>query len=71
MLTLQALIVVATGVVVGCQAEIGSTGRLEVIAAISEPDIVRRILDHLDLPSTPPQCKPARGPPEDMPLFEN
>jgi hypothetical protein len=47
------------------------TGRLEVIAAISEPDIVRRILDHLDLPSTPPQCKPARGPPEDMPLFEN
>jgi hypothetical protein len=51
MLTLQALIVVATGVVVGCQAEIGSTGRLEVIAAISEPDIVRRILDHLDPPS--------------------
>ena len=45
--------------------------RLEVIAAISDPDIVRRILDHLRLPSTPPQCKPARGPPDDMPLFPN
>jgi hypothetical protein len=46
-------------------------GRLEVIAAISDPDVVRRILDHLGLPVTPPQCKPARGPPEDLPLFDH
>jgi hypothetical protein len=38
---------------------------------IFDPDIVRRILDHLGLPVTPPQCKPARGPPENIPLFEN
>lgn len=46
-------------------------GRLEVIAAISEPDTVRRILDHLGLPSTPPECKPARAPPEDLFSFDN
>jgi hypothetical protein len=46
-------------------------GRLEVIAAISDPDVVRRILDHLGLPVTPPQCKPARGPPEDLPVFDH
>jgi hypothetical protein len=46
-------------------------GRLEVIAAISDPDVVRRILDHLGLPSTPPQCKPARAPPDPMPLFDH
>jgi hypothetical protein len=46
-------------------------GRLEVIAAISDPDTLRRILDHLGLPSTPPECKPARGPPEDLHLFDN
>jgi hypothetical protein len=46
-------------------------GRLEVIAAISDPDTLRRILDHLGLPSAPPECKPARGPPEDLHLFDN
>lgn len=41
-------------------------GRLQVIAAISEPSTVHRILDHLSLPSLPPQCQPARGPPKDL-----
>ncbi len=32
-------------------------------AAITEPDNVVQILEHLDLPATPPPLAPARGPP--------
>jgi len=36
---------------------------LTVLAAISEPPVVTRILQHLGLPSDAPLCQPARGPP--------
>jgi hypothetical protein len=40
----------------------GGTRRL--IAMITEGLVVRRILDHLELPSSPPPIAPARAPPE-------
>ena len=40
-------------------------GRLKVIAAISEPAVVHKILNHLDLPTTLPNPAPARAPPDD------
>jgi hypothetical protein len=39
-------------------------GRLRVIAFITEAAAVRRILDHLGLPSTVPRLAPARDPPQ-------
>jgi len=39
-------------------------GRLRFIAAILEPAVVRRILDHLGLPSEPVRLRPARAPPD-------
>ena len=38
-------------------------GRREVIAVIDEGNTVKRILDHLGIPSAPPRLQPARGPP--------
>ena len=38
-------------------------GRLRFIAAVLEPAAVRRILDHLGLPSEPVRLHPARAPP--------
>jgi hypothetical protein len=35
-----------------------------VIAFITDPPVVQRILAHLDLPTTPPPIAPARGPPQ-------
>lgn len=40
-------------------------GNVELIAVITSPTAIKRILDHLDLPSTPPQISP-RGPPTDQ-----
>ncbi|MCG8424702.1 MAG: transposase [Proteobacteria bacterium] len=37
------------------------TARLRVLAFITQPDVIHRILAHLDLPTTPPDC--ARSPP--------
>jgi hypothetical protein len=37
-------------------------GPVELIAVITQPAVIKKILDHLDLPSTPPQVGP-RGPP--------
>ncbi len=37
---------------------------MRIIAFISEPSTVRRILIHLHLPTTPPPLSPARGPPD-------
>ncbi len=34
------------------------------IAAITEPDVIRRILEHLDLPSVAPAPAPPRAPPQ-------
>jgi hypothetical protein len=40
-------------------------GKAEVLAVIIDPTVVRRILDHLGLPATPPRRGPAqaRAPP--------
>jgi hypothetical protein len=39
-------------------------GRLRVLAFITQPDIVVRILDHLGLSTSGPSIEPARGPPQ-------
>ena len=39
-------------------------GRVEIIAYITEPTTVSRILGHLDLPTEPPLRAPARAPPQ-------
>jgi hypothetical protein len=39
-------------------------GRLVVLAAISDPPVVAKILRHLGLPTEGPCCAPARAPPE-------
>ncbi len=39
-------------------------GRLEWIALITQPHVVRRILDHLNLPAGRPTVAPARDPPD-------
>jgi len=44
-------------------------GRLVVLAAISDPPVVAKILEHLRLPTAPPRCAPARAPPQDELLF--
>ena len=38
-------------------------GHLRPIAAITQPTVIRAILEHLGLPADPPQLKPARAPP--------
>jgi hypothetical protein len=37
---------------------------MTIIAFITDPPVVRHILDHIGEPSTPPGISPARGPPE-------
>ena len=39
-------------------------GRRRVVALIDDPDVIHAILAHLQLPTTPPQLEPARGPPD-------
>ena len=39
-------------------------GKTKIIAAIEDPLVIKIILNHLELPSTPPKLHPARGPPE-------
>jgi hypothetical protein len=43
----------------------GCSGQLRIIAAITRPDAVRKILEHLRLPAEPPSLAPARDPPTD------
>ena len=38
-------------------------GKVRVIAAIEDPKIIKKILEHMGLPSTPPRLEMARGPP--------
>lgn len=38
-------------------------GRLRLIALIDDPAVVRRVLQHLDLPTEVPEARPARAPP--------
>lgn len=44
-------------------------GRMSVIATIEAADVLRKILDHLDLPTNPPAPLPARPPPRLPDLF--
>jgi len=39
------------------------TKKMRIIAAIEDPNVIKKILDHLGLPSAPPRLHPARGPP--------
>jgi hypothetical protein len=44
-------------------------GRIRVLAVIEQPDVIRRILEHLGLPAAPLAIAPARSPPEAADLF--
>ena len=44
-------------------------GRLELIALIEDPRVIRRILNHLGLPAEVPVPRPARSPP--LPLTQS
>lgn len=37
--------------------------KMKIIAAIEEPQVIKKILGHLGLPTKPPEIWPARGPP--------
>ena len=39
-------------------------GRMEILAAITEPEAIRKILDHLGIPSEAPPRTAARSPPQ-------
>ncbi len=39
-------------------------GPMKIIAAIEDPKVIKKILDHLELPSIAPRFAPARGPPQ-------
>ncbi len=45
----------------------GCGGRCQILAAITQPEVIRAILLWLGLPAEPPAVHPARGPPG---LFE-
>jgi ribosomal protein S27E len=45
-------------------------GRMKLIAMIDQPDVIKKILDHLNLPTEPPRTHPARPPPEQLELPE-
>lgn len=46
-------------------------GRMKIIAAIEDPKVIRKILEHLGLPTKPPPLYPARGPPRQEHYFED
>lgn len=39
-------------------------GRMRILAFLTDPHVVRAILEHLGLPSAAPPIPPARGPPQ-------
>ena len=39
-------------------------GKMKIIAAIEDPPVIKKILEHIGLPSKPPMPWPARGPPQ-------
>ena len=39
-------------------------GRVKIISAIEDPKVIKKILDHVGMPSVAPAPKPARGPPQ-------
>jgi hypothetical protein len=50
-------------------------GQMKIIAAIEDPQVIKKILEHLGLPSRPPMPWPTRGPPssgdDDFQQFPN
>ena len=46
-------------------------GKMKIIAAIEDPKVIRKILDHNGLPTKPPSLHPARGPPGHQHHFED
>lgn len=46
-------------------------GRMKIIAAIEDPKVIRKILDHMGLDTKPPPLYPARGPPKVQHHFED
>ena len=46
-------------------------GKMKIIAAIEDPKVIRKILDHMGLPTKPPPLYPARGPPKHGHHFED
>ena len=42
---------------------------MTVIAFLTDPPVLRRILEHLNLPSSPPLRAPARSPLDEVGLF--
>ena len=39
-------------------------GKVKIIAAIKEVEVIKKILDHIGMPSVPPEIASARGPPD-------
>lgn len=46
-------------------------GKMKIIAAIEDPKVIRKILDHNGLPTKPPSLHPARGPPKRQNYLED
>jgi hypothetical protein len=44
---------------------------MKIIAAIEDPKVIRKILEHMGLATTPPPLYPARGPPKVQHHFED
>ena len=44
---------------------------MKIIAAIEDPKVIRKILEHMGLDTKPPPLKPARGPPKVKDHFED
>jgi hypothetical protein len=48
-----------------------SSGNMNIIAAIEDPRVIRKILEHMGLDTKPPPLKLARGPPKVQYHFED
>jgi len=46
-------------------------GKMKIIAAIEDPKVIRKILEHMGLDTKPPPLYPARGPPKVQHHFED
>lgn len=44
---------------------------MKIIAAIEDLKVIRKILDHMGLPTKPPPLQPARGPPKQESHFND
>lgn len=44
------------------------SGKMKIITAIEEPEVIKKILSHLGLPTKPPEAWSARGPPAPDPF---